>query len=230
MQLVDLYSRIVTAHIYENLYDYDHLARPFKINPCTADGMPKVSDDFRVWTVRVKPGIHFQHDPAFEGRRRELVAEDFVYTLKRFFDPRWKSPAYASVNELGMLGLESLREAALKNKTPFDYDAPVEGLRALDRYTVQYRFDKPQPRFLYSLAGGDVAGAVAREVIEAYGDDIQHIRSAPGHSVLRNGAARRGSCWNAIPAIARCCTTPNRMPTMRRGRHFWPSSRAAGCR
>ena len=173
VQLVDLYSRIVTAHIYENLYDYDHLARPFKIKPCTADGMPKVSDDFGVWTVRVKPGIHFQDDPVFKGKRRELVAEDFVYTLKRFFDPRWKAPAYASVNELGILGLASLRETALKNKTPFDYDTPVEGLRALDRYTVQYRFDKPQPRFLYSLVGGDLVGAVAREVIEAYGDDIQ---------------------------------------------------------
>ena len=99
-QLSDLYSRIVTAHIFENLYDYDHLARPFKIKPCTADGMPEVSDDFRVWTVRVKPGIYFQDDPAFNGKRRELVAEDYVYAMKRFFDPRWKAPAFASLNEL----------------------------------------------------------------------------------------------------------------------------------
>ncbi len=86
------------------------------------------------------------------------MPKTIVYTLKRFFDPRWKAPAYASVNELGMLGLASLREAALKNKTPFDYDTPVEGLRALDRYTVQYRFDEPQPRFLYSLAEATWSG------------------------------------------------------------------------
>ena len=45
-QINDLYSRIITAHIFDGLYDYDYLARPFKIVPNTADGMPDVSSDF----------------------------------------------------------------------------------------------------------------------------------------------------------------------------------------
>ena len=53
----DLYSRVLTPHIYEGLYTYDHLARPVKIKPLTADGMPQHSDDFRVWTVKIEPGI-----------------------------------------------------------------------------------------------------------------------------------------------------------------------------
>ena len=110
--LSDLYSRILTAHIFENLYDYDHLARPFKIRPCTADGMPDVSDDFRTYTVRIKPGIYFQDDPVFKGKPRELVAQDYVYSWKRFFDPRWKAPAFATLNELKMLGMAALRDAA----------------------------------------------------------------------------------------------------------------------
>jgi ABC-type transport system substrate-binding protein len=176
-QLSDIYSRIVTAHLFDGLYEYDHLARPFKIRPCTADGMPEVSADFRVWTVRVRPGIYFSEDPAFKGKRRELVAEDYVYSLKRFFDPRWKSPAYGGMNELRMLGMAPLRDAALKTRKPFDYDTPAEGLRALDRYTLQFRFEQPQPRFLESLAGGDLWGALAREVVEAYGEEI------PAHPV-----------------------------------------------
>ena len=71
--------------------------------------MPEVSADFRTWTVKVKPGIYFADDPAFNGKKRELVAEDYVYALKRFFDPRWKAPAFASLNELRMLGLGALR-------------------------------------------------------------------------------------------------------------------------
>ena len=67
-QVVDLYSRILTAHIFEALYDYDHLARPFKIRPSTAAGMPEVTNDFRTYTVRIKPGIYFQDDPAFKGK------------------------------------------------------------------------------------------------------------------------------------------------------------------
>jgi ABC-type transport system substrate-binding protein len=171
-QLTDLYSRIVTAHVFDGLYTYDHLARPFKIKPNTAAAMPEVSPDFRVWTIRLRPGIYFADDAAFKGRRRELVAADYVYSLKRFADPRWKAPAWASVAELKIVGLAELREAALKNKQPFDYDRDIEGLRALDRYTLQFRFAEPVPRFLQAIAGGDLYGAVAREVVETYGDQI----------------------------------------------------------
>ena len=47
----DLYSRTLTPHIFEGLYHYDHLARPIKIKPLTADGMPQPSSDFRAWTI-----------------------------------------------------------------------------------------------------------------------------------------------------------------------------------
>ena len=66
-RIVDLYSRIVTAHIFESLYTYDHLARPSTIKPLIADGMPEASADFRTWTVKIKPGIYFADDPAFGG-------------------------------------------------------------------------------------------------------------------------------------------------------------------
>jgi ABC-type transport system substrate-binding protein len=133
--------------------------------------MPDVSDDFRTFTVRIQPGIHFQDDPAFKGVKRELVAQDYVYSWKRFFDPRWKAPGLATLSELKMLGMSALRDAALKDKKPFDYDTEVEGMRAIDRYTVRFRFAEPQPRFIQTMTGGDLWGAVAREVIEAYGDD-----------------------------------------------------------
>jgi ABC-type transport system substrate-binding protein len=171
-QLSDLYSRIVTAHIFDGLYTYDHLARPFKIKPNTAAAMPEVSPDFRTWTIRLRPGIYFADDPAFKGGKRELTAADYAYSLKRFADPRWKAPAWASIAELKILGLNELREAALKNKQPFDYDREVEGLRVPDRYTLQFKFAEPVPRFLQTIAGGDLYGAVAREVVEAYGDQI----------------------------------------------------------
>ena len=166
----DLYSRTLTPHIYEGLYTYDHLARPVKIKPLTADGMPEHSADFRVWTVKVKPGIYFADDPAFKGRKRELVAQDYVYSFKRFADPANKSPAWGSLEQEGFPGLNELRNDALKTRKPFDYDREIEGLRALDRYTIRFTVKEPRPRFVQSLAGGDLFGAVAREVIEFYGE------------------------------------------------------------
>jgi len=168
----DLYSRTVTPHIFEAPYKFDHLARPVKIKPLTADGMPQHSADYRVWTVRIQSGIYFADDPAFKGKRRELVAQDYVYTIKRFADPANKSPLWTSLNEDKIVGLAELRKQALDQRRPLDYDREVEGLRALDRYTIQYKLEEPRPRFGASLTASDVLGAVAREVVEFYGDQI----------------------------------------------------------
>jgi ABC-type transport system substrate-binding protein len=171
-QIGDVYSATITPHIFEGLYAYDPLAMPVKPRPLTAAAMPEVSPDFRTWTVRLKPGIFFADDPAFKGRRRELVAQDYVYSFKRFFDPAVKSPGYSSMNEDGYLGLDELRQRALKDGKPFDYDTEIPGVRALDRYTVQFRLAHTRPRFMQTLCNSSALGAVAREVVEAYGDDI----------------------------------------------------------
>ena len=169
----DLYSRTLTPHIYEGLYKYDHLARPIKIKPLTADGMPQASADFRVWTIRLKPGIYFADDPAFKGKKRELVAQDYVYSFKRFADPANKSPVWSGIETDRLVGLAALRQAALDRIKPFDYDREIEGVRALDRYTLRFTLEESRPRFFENLASGDVLGAVAREVIEFYGEQAE---------------------------------------------------------
>ena len=66
---------------------YDYLARPVKLIPNTLASMPEVSADGRTYTLHVKPGIYFADDPAFGGKKRELVAADYVYSMKRLLDP-----------------------------------------------------------------------------------------------------------------------------------------------
>jgi len=173
VRLNDLYSRTITPHIFEGLYHYDHLARPVKIKPLTATAMPLVSEDFRVWTVKVQPGIYFASDAAFQGQRRELVAQDYVYTFKRFADPANKSPAWTELESIGLVGLNESHRAALKGQTPYDYDRHIEGVCALDRYTVQFKLVEPRPRFIQTLATADLFGAVAREVVEFYGEQVE---------------------------------------------------------
>ena len=169
-QVSDLYSRTICANIFEALYTYDYLARPVVAKPCTAAAMPEVADGYRSFTIRVRPGIFFADDPAFGGRR-ELTAADYVYSIKRFFDPRTKSPLFNTFERTGMLGLADLRAEAVKTGQ-FDYDRPVEGLRALDRYTLHIRLAAPRPRLPNLLADHALTGAVAREVVERYGERI----------------------------------------------------------
>ncbi|MBU6257208.1 MAG: bicyclomycin resistance protein [Burkholderiales bacterium] len=171
-QVTDYYSRIVIAGILEAPLEFAFLARPATLRPATAAALPEIDDDYRHFTFRIQPGIHFAPDPAFGGRARELVAEDYVYAIKRHYDPRWKSGNLYILENAQILGLSELRRRLMAANRPFDYDAPVEGLRALDRYTFEVRLARPAPRLLYQFADGSFTGAVAREVVEAYGDRI----------------------------------------------------------
>ena len=169
--ITDLYSSIITANIFEAPYEIEFLARPIRWRPSTAVTLPEASDDFKTFVVRLKPGIYFTDDPAFKGKPRELVAADYVYSIKRHLDPRWKSPRLSTVEQEGFVGLDVLRKEALAGK-PFDYDREVPGLRAIDRYTLQIKLENSDPRLVNVLSDPAVFGAVAREVVEAYGDRV----------------------------------------------------------
>jgi ABC-type transport system substrate-binding protein len=171
-QISDLYSSTLAANMFDALYATEFLTRPVRLKPNTAAAMPEVSADFTTFTVRVRPGIYFADDPAFNGKQRELTAADYVYSIKRHFDPRWKSPRLSTMENHKILGIDALRDAALKSKQPFDYDRDIEGLRALDRYTIRFKLGQPNPRFTDDISDPAVTGAVAREVVEAYGDRI----------------------------------------------------------
>jgi len=166
-ELSDLYSSTVIANIFDTPLGYDYLARPLKLVPNTLVAMPEITQDGTLYTMRVKPGIYFADDAAFGGKRRELVAEDYVYSIKRLFDPRRKSPNLYQF-EGWIVGMDEVLAEARKNNR-LDYDRVAEGLRALDRYTWQVRLKQPNYNFLYYLAYCNLTCAVAREVDEMYG-------------------------------------------------------------
>jgi ABC-type transport system substrate-binding protein len=134
VQISDLYSRTIAGNIFDAPLQYEFLARPYRLRAATAQALPKVSADFKTFTFRIKPGTYFADDPAFAGKRRELVAADYVYSLKRHYDPRWKSGNLYLLESAKLLGLTELRKELAAAGKPFDYDREVEGLRALDRY------------------------------------------------------------------------------------------------
>ena len=161
----------VIAHIFEPLLTYDPLARPVVLVPLTAAELPEVSADFRRYVFTLQRGILFADDPVFKGRPRELVAADYVYTFKRFYDPAVRTEHLHLFETAKILGLLELRTRSLKDKTPFPYDVAVPGLRVLDRYRFELLLADPAPRFAQHFASW-MTGAVAREVVQAYADDL----------------------------------------------------------
>ena len=186
-QISDLYSNTVAAGIFDAPIEFEFLAKPARMRPNTLVAMPEVSEDFKTFTFKVKPGIYFADDPAFKGNKRELVAEDYVYSLKRHYDPKWKSPNLYRLENAQVLGLTELRKKLMAEKKPFNYDTPVEGLKTLDRYTFQIKLARTSPRFvLTEMTDPNVAAALAREVVEFYGDKVGEHPVGTGPFVLKS--------------------------------------------
>ncbi len=165
----DAASDGIIVNIFDTMLDYDYLARPVRLVPRALEAMPTVEDGGKSYLCRIRKGIYFTADPAFKGKRRELTAHDFAYGFKRILDPAVKSP-WLWLIEGKLIGGDEARAHAAK-RGRFDYDAPIAGLEIVDRYTLRIRLTAPDLRFPYVLAVPNVA-AQAREVVDAYGNDI----------------------------------------------------------
>ena len=167
-QVSDVVSSALVSSLFDSLLTYDYLARPARLKPNTAVALPEISDNYTRFVFRIRPGIFFSDDPAFKGQPRELVAADYAYSIKRYYDPITRSPTLFHFENAGLIGLTELRKQALAGKKPFDYDTEVAGVRALDRFTLELRTSRAAPRLPFVLATPAVSGALAREVVEAY--------------------------------------------------------------
>ena len=152
--------------------------------------MPEISADGRTWTIRIKPGIHFADDPAFKGKKRELTAHDYVYRVEAPARPARALAVpvvprrQARRRRRGAREGEAGRQARLRRRD--------RGLRALDRYTLQLKLVEPDYVLLGYMTHAAMA-AVAREVIEAYGDASGWVMANPvGTGPFRLKEWRRG--------------------------------------
>lgn len=174
VQSAVIYSNFVVLNTYDTLYTYKYLARPYELKPNLATALPEVSEDGLTYTIELKKGVEFIDDEAFpEGKGREVTAADVVYSLKRHFDP--DSRSQGSWLWAGrIVGLDDW------GRNGADYDAAVEGLKALDSHTLQIKLTKPYPQLTYTLAMG-FSGVVPHEAVEHYGREfsIRPVGSGP---------------------------------------------------
>ncbi len=183
-QAASIYANFIVLNLYDTLYRYKYLARPYQLQPNLASAMPEVSEDGLRITIPIKQGAHFIDDPVFAGGLgRELKARDFVYSIKRHFDPATRAQG-AWLWQQRIVGLDDWKAQGS------DYDVEVAGLRALDDYTIQITLTRPFPQLIHTLTQG-YAAVVPREVVEHYGQQFSSHPVGSGPFMLsRRDSAR----------------------------------------
>ena len=174
IQANDVISSELMGHIFEGLMQFNYLGTMDSLSPLLATQPPKILNKGKTLTFDLRSGVKFQDDPAFVGGKgREVVAQDFVFSLKRLADPSMMSPNWWMFDGV-IEGLNEWRSAI--EKAPADqknvfFDKPVKGLVAESPTRLTFKLIKPYPQLLPILAMPQTA-VMAREVVEKYGPDI----------------------------------------------------------
>ncbi len=182
----DVPSAQALQRIYEGLVQVAYLARPYQVEPLLAVALPEVSEDGLTYTFRLRPGLYFQDDACFtasDGKGREVVAEDAVYSLKRIADAKLASTGWWALD--GRIeGLDAFRVRS-REAAATDYQQAVVGLQALDRYTLRIQLTQPYPQLLWVLAL-HYGSIVPREAVDFYGERFGRHPVGTGPYVLKD--------------------------------------------
>ncbi|HVK61234.1 MAG TPA: ABC transporter substrate-binding protein, partial [Bdellovibrionales bacterium] len=181
----DLYSSTVIQQVFDGLLQYHYLKRPLELEPALADGMPTVSNNGLTHTFKIKKGVKFHDNACFpEGKGRELVAQDFVYSFKRLADPKNASQGFWIFDGY-IKGLNEWADAMKTGKAT--YDTAIAGLETPDSHTLVIHLTKPYYQLYYVLAMG-FAAAIPKEAIDKYGEEFLNNPVGTGPYMLKNAS------------------------------------------
>jgi oligopeptide transport system substrate-binding protein len=178
----DMYSGNETGKVYEGLYEFHPLKRPYELMPNLAESLPSVSEDGLTYTFKMKKGVLFHDSPAFkDGKGRELKSDDVLFSIKRLADPKLQAKGWWLFDDK-IVGLNEWKDK--NNSLPAtDYSEEIEGLKKIDDYTIAIKLKKPYPQFLYALAM-PYSFIVAKEAVEHFGKEFLNHPVGTGPFIL----------------------------------------------
>ena len=167
-----------TQQVYEPLLQYHYLKRPYELIPLAAVEVPKpraLPGGRVAYDIRIRPGTKYQPHPAFVPENfalssssisklktpyqlqlgtRELVADDYIYEIKRLAHPRLHSPIFGLMADY-IVGLQEFANELKKAPAEGWLDLrkyPLEGVERIDEHTFRVTLKRNYPQFVYWLA------------------------------------------------------------------------------
>jgi oligopeptide transport system substrate-binding protein len=186
------YDDQAICQIYETLLQWKYLVRPLTLEPLLLAEMPKDTvnaDGTQTWRCILRKGIKFQDDPCFpDGKGRELTVDDVFYSWKRLADPEnlYESIRFFDGVLVGFTEYMNEQKKLVGSGKPFDYTAPVAGLKKVNDYEFEITLTKPVYRFMYNLAQFQLS-IVPREAVEKYKTEFATHPVGTGPFICRPG-------------------------------------------
>jgi oligopeptide transport system substrate-binding protein len=148
-RITDFYAVVVVNQIFDSLVEFDaHL----NILPGLAQSW-SASRDGLIWTFNLRQDVQFHNG-------REMVADDVVYSLSRLLDPAVGSPRSWFLDKVK--GASAFQQGKTQR---------LEGIKAVDRYTVEITLSEPFAPFI-SILGLPHTSVTPREEVERPGADF----------------------------------------------------------
>jgi ABC-type transport system substrate-binding protein len=169
-----------TMQVYEPPLQYHYLKRPYELVPLTALEVPQPrtveGGKLTVYEIRIRPGIRYQPHPGFVSENlslsaekigklkspydlplgtRELVADDYIYQIKRLAHPRLHSPILGLMSEY-IVGLreyaQQLGRADPRSGWLDLRQHPLKGVEKTGTHSFTVTLNGSYPQFVYWLA------------------------------------------------------------------------------
>ena len=180
----DVSSGDFVSSIYDTLISYHYLKRPYELTPSLLESMPEKSKDGLTLTFKIRQGIHFHDNDCFlNGKGRELIADDVIYTIKRFADSRVNTLSWFLLDDL-VEGLDEYREDLKKNKDTHYDKFSISGIKKISSHSLSIKLKRDNPLALYAFASSSLS-IVPREAVEKYGRKFNTTPVGTGPFILK---------------------------------------------
>jgi len=155
------YGRLLVPAIFDTLYRYRYLERPYALTPSLALDFPQISSDGLTYAITLRSDARFADSPFFEsGRGRRVTARDVAWSIARHFDPATRSGATWLWRDR-IVGLD-FGQPILPERMN------IAGLEVLDESRLRIHLREPFPTLIHTLATAQSA-VVPHEVVQGLG-------------------------------------------------------------
>lgn len=163
----DAVCYVPVTQVYETLYEFDYLKRPYSLRPLLAEGLPTISNNRLKYTFKIKKGIKYHPSDLVEAGR-EVKAQDFVTQIKRLAFQGTRSQGWWLFDGK-VKGINEWRNKVGTDLNLFQTES-ISGISTPDDHTLVIELTRPYPQLLYGMAMSFTAPIPAEAVKGAYND------------------------------------------------------------